>query len=237
MKWRLFALLGLVGTILPVQAAAQSTNDLAFLFGYRMKPGMDDAFADGYRRHLDWHARNRDSLTWLGWYVISGPSEGMFVNGTFGVAPRAFDVRVNVQEDGQDADRNVTAFATPALREVYRLRRDLGTGAQLEAGKPATMQLVAFVKVRAGGLQGFEKVAREMAKPRPDAAAYAVYERVAGGDAPGFVLVLQLESWGQLGDAARDPVRALLREGEAFVEGAVTEVWLFQPELTYHGVR
>lgn len=237
MKWRLFAGLGLVGTILPIKVAAQSTNDLAFLFGYRMKPGMETGFTDGYRRHLDWHARNRDSLSWLAWFVVAGPSEGMFVDGTFGLAPGAFDARVNPQADGQDADSNVTAFANPALREVHRLRRDLGTSARLEADQPAKMQEVAFVSLRPGALQGFEKVARDLAQSRRNLLPYAVYERVAGGDAPAFIGVVQLESWSQLADAARDPVRVLLREADAQVERAVTEIWLFQPDLTYHGVR
>ncbi len=236
MRPRAFLLLLAVGLMPPGSLAAQSTADAAYLFGYRIKPGMEPAFTAGYRRHLDWHARNRDSLTWLAWFVTAGPSQGMFVDGTFGLAPKAFDDRVNPREDGQDADTNVTAFADPALREVYRLRRDLGTGARLEAGKPAPMQLVAFVELRPGGLAGFEQAAAAV-RSRRGLEEWAVYERVAGGDAPGFVLVVQVESWARLGDGARDPVRALLREADAVVERAVTEIWSFREDLTYYGTR
>src|SRR5205085_8774735 len=41
-------------------AAPRAARDGAFLFTYRAKPGQDAAFAQGYRRHLDWHAEHAD---------------------------------------------------------------------------------------------------------------------------------------------------------------------------------
>jgi hypothetical protein len=86
-------------------AQTRRNDHAAFLFAYRAKPGMDAAFAEGYRRHLDWHAARGDSLAWLAWTVVDGPQLGTFVDGAFGIAFKAFDDRVDPRGDAADAAR------------------------------------------------------------------------------------------------------------------------------------
>ncbi|MFW6202111.1 MAG: hypothetical protein ACOC8B_06010 [Gemmatimonadota bacterium] len=215
-------------------ARAQDRGDAAFLFAYTAKPGMAEAFEDGYRRHLEWHQEHGDSLAWLAWTVAAGPRVGMFVDGTFGIPFRAFDERVDPRGDAEDAAANVTAFADPVTREVYRLRRELGSAARLEAGRPAPMQKVVRLTLRPGSEAAFERALRELAQR--DAAArldYAVYERVVGGAQPGFLVVVQLGSWAELGDPRADAGRAVLRAAGSAVVSAESEVWLYRPDLSY----
>ena len=40
-------------------------------------------FADGYRRHLDWHTRAGDPWAWYMWRVSNGERAGLYVDGTF----------------------------------------------------------------------------------------------------------------------------------------------------------
>ena len=147
----------------PCRVEPPPARDAAFLFAYRARPEMDAAFAQGYRRHLDWHAAHSDSLTWLAWTIIDGPGIGTFVDGAFGVAFKAFDDRVDPRGDGEDAGRNVTAFATPTTRQLLRLRRDLSLTTRLEQGRPGAMQRVVSFTVRPGTESSVEQTLRTMA--------------------------------------------------------------------------
>lgn len=236
-KLRILAILALVGQALLSPAGAQQVGDAAFVFAYRMKPGMESSFTEGYRRHLSWHAEHQDSLPWLGWFVVSGPGLGMFVDGTFGIRHQAFDDRVDPSGDGRDADKNVTAFGDPVYRHTYRLRRDLGTAARLETGKPAPMQLVCWVTLRPAGVEGFERRIRRLPANGRRFLDYAVYERVVGGEQPAFLVVAQLQSWAELEDHNRNPIRALLALAGEDVARAETEVWQYRADLSYFPKR
>jgi hypothetical protein len=213
------------------EAAGQDTADAAYLFAYRIKPGREAAFDSGYRRHLDWHARHRDSLSWLGWTVMAGTGQDMFVDGTFGITPGAFDARVEPKADGADADSNVTPYADAIYRQAYRLRRELGSSARLEEGQAAAMQLVTWITVRAGTVEQFEGSVRGL---RRGAAGldYAIYERTAGGPQPAYLLVVQAGSWTAIDTAHDRLIGPLLRARDAGIAHADSEVWRYRPDLT-----
>jgi hypothetical protein len=219
----------------PLVLHAQPNGDAAFLFAYRARPDMDAAFAQGYRRHLDWHAQRNDSLPWLAWTVIDGPGLGAFVDGTFGITFKAFDDRVDQRGDATDAARNVNAYATGVYRQVHRLRRDLGSSSRLEDRRPAAMQKVVRVIVRPGSERLFEDAVKSVStgdngRRRLDV---SIYEQVSGGEAPAYVIIVQLAAWAELEDAEADASRAILRAAGSAVERAESEVWLYRPDLTY----
>lgn len=216
------------------ETSARSGGDAAFLFAYRAKPDMEAAFAQGYRRHLDWHAQQRDSLSWLAWTVIDGPNLGTFVDGAFGIRFKAFDDRVEPRGDAEDASRNVTTFANPISRDVYRVRRDFGSAARLEAGQAAPMQKVVRVTVRPGSERAFEESLRAVAtRRRGRGLDYAVYERVSGGDSPSYMIIVQLSAWAALEDARADPSRDVMAGAATSIVRAESEIWMYRPELTY----
>jgi len=217
----------------PRLAAAQSPGrDAAFLFAYRAKPGMDVEFAQGYRRHLDWHAAHNDSLPWLAWTVIDGPSLGTFVDGTFGIAFKSFDDRVDPRGDGEDAGRNVSAFANATDRQVLRLRRDLSPSSRLESNAAAAMQRVVSLTMKPGAETSAEQQLRTLAAKRASL-DYAVYERVSGGDLPGYVVVVQFNAWAELAGSDADPARTIVRALGANVTRVQSETWVYRPDLTY----
>ncbi len=217
-------------SLLPPRAVAQANADAAFLFAYRIKPGMDDAFADGYRRHLNWHAQHQDSLPWFAWYVYSGPGMDLFVDGTVGIAAQAMDERVEPAADGRDADTTFAPYGTPAYRSMLRLRRELGTATRLEARRPGKMQVVVRITLEPGGLAAFERAAQKVAATRPALSDYAIYEIVAGGKRPAYMLVRQFDTWAELENGARDPLRLILLSAADAVEQTESEVWVFSPE-------
>jgi hypothetical protein len=216
---------------------APRSADAAFLFAYRAKPGQEVAFFEGYRRHLDWHKAHADSLTWLAWTVYDGSGVDTFVDGTFGIPFAAFDQRVDPRGDGADATRNVSAFADATGREVYRLRRDLGTSTRLEEGKPAAMQKVVVMTVRPGREAALEQTLRALRGRRASVLDYAVYERVSGGVETTYTLIVSLAAWADLADAAKDPGRIIVREGAEALADARSEIWILRPDLVYAPTR
>ena len=226
-------------TICPLTLQAQTPGDAAFLFAYRAKPDMDVAFAQGYRRHLDWHAERNDSLPWLAWTVVDGPGLGTFVDGTFGIPFKAFDDRVDQRGDAEDAVRNVNAYATAVYRHVHRLRRDLGSSGRLEARRPGAMQKVTRVTVRPGSERAFEDAVKSVAmrKDGERLLDFSFYEQLSGGDAPGYMIIVQLASWAELEKPSGDVTHAILRTAGSAIVRAESEVWSYRPELTYFPKR
>lgn len=53
-------------------------------------------------QHLQWHALNKDTWSWYGWYVISGPRADYFIDATFHHAWSDFDKPVNPAGDAAD---------------------------------------------------------------------------------------------------------------------------------------
>jgi hypothetical protein len=69
---------------------------------WKPKAGQEKNFEIGYKQHLVWHKTNGDRWAWYGWYIISGPRDGQFVDATFNHAWGDFDKSVKPAEDGAD---------------------------------------------------------------------------------------------------------------------------------------
>jgi hypothetical protein len=210
-------------------SAQRAADSAAFLYGYRISNGQPVAFADGYRKHLDWHREHGDSISWLGWFVADGPDAGMFIDGAFGKPFAAADARVDPAGDATDAGRTFAAYAVASLREVYRRRADLGRGNSLEAGTPAASQQVTRIRVASGRRAEFEKAARAVAS-RGDS-DHAVYELVSGGNDGTYLVIAQLAGYRAVG--GRTSLRRLLDSAGASVTSAESSMWIYHPELSY----
>ena len=210
----------------PCTTPARDDDD-AFLFAYRIKSGMLQEFIAGYARHLEWHAQHQDSLPWLAWFITDGSDSGVFIDGTFGISAAAFDARVQPAADAEDGARNITPYADLIERAHYRLRRDLSSDDALERGAAAALQKVIHVRVQPGREAAFEAAVRNAQHGR-----FSLYERISGGNLPGYLLVVQLTGWKDSG-GDDDPTRAILRAAGDAVQDVRAEVWGYRPDLTY----
>ncbi len=218
-------------------AADTRTGVLARTFELRPLPGLTRQFEDGYRRHLDWHARAGDRWAWGMWQVTNGDRAGLYVDGTFGHAWAGFDAAVDPAGDAADNAVNVDPFAARGANHVWRLRPDLGGAGPVAAGAalPASDPGPAFVwraeyRVRGGAEDAFGGGARRLraaAAGRP----FAVYELVSGGERPTYAVWVPAATWaaaGAFADAAAPAERALA----AAAERVRVEVWRFRPDLS-----
>lgn len=95
---------------------------------WQPRNGQTAAFETGYKKHLVWHQSNGDTWSWYGWYFISGPRYGQFLDATFGHAWRDFDHRVNPTGDGADNQLNVEPYADFKLAYKAAFLSTLSTG-------------------------------------------------------------------------------------------------------------
>jgi hypothetical protein len=201
---------------------------VARTFELRPRAGVGAQLDDGYRGHLDWHARAGERWAWYLWEVLNGERAGLYVDGTFGHAWGDFDASVDPAGDGADGARNVEPFVTRPADHTWRLRPDLG-GAPVDLEASRLVSRVEY-RVRAGGDAAFAAALRRLraaAGPRP----YAVYELVSGGERPTYVVWTPAATWADLGQVAErtdDAVRALA----SAASWARAELWRFRPDLS-----
>jgi hypothetical protein len=242
---RLTIMFLLLGSMWAPGLAQQTTG--GFLFTYRPHSGDRSAFEDGYRRHLGWHERNRDTLPWFAWDVLVGRRPGVFVDGTFGTSFAAMDTRVDPAGDARDAAATFIPHAEATGRELLSLRRELSTATPLEDLEPTPF--VQVVRYRTGPT-GAARVESALAWMRDVATdrglqPYTVYESLAGHDA-GFLVMIWRVNLASFDLADTNPERVLRRRigGVAKASGApaghpsirVTgELWRYRPDLAYFG--
>lgn len=100
-------------------AAAQAQENVGRLVVWQPKPGMTRSLEEGYKRHLEWHRRNGDPWTWLGWTLISGERFGWFVDATFHHTWAELDSPIAPAEDAADNQRNVFPYGDIRLAAIY----------------------------------------------------------------------------------------------------------------------
>src|SRR4051812_24549663 len=90
------------------------------------KEGMQNDFEAGYKRHLEWHAAQPDTWSWLGWSIVTGDRIGTFIDATVGHEAADFDAPVAPAADLADNVKNVLPYGRLVTSAIYRERRDLG---------------------------------------------------------------------------------------------------------------
>lgn len=189
------------------------------------KPGLDQAFADGYRRHLQWHAENRDPWSWYGWTFVLGERMGQFMDGTFDHAPDALDRAIKPAEDAADNRQNVNPHAEFVSHGVYRRLPGLSTGQTLPDAS-AFLVLDTYT-VHPGSEARFEA---EMEK-HESRADQSWFRLVIGGPQSQYVLMRRAASWA---DAV---AHAPLTVTEGLVESHQSELLRFQRDMSYFPPR
>ncbi|HSR54248.1 MAG TPA: hypothetical protein VLV83_25770 [Acidobacteriota bacterium] len=233
---------------LRAQQPPEAPREAAFLFAYLPKEGMEALFRQGYRRHLEWHREKNDPLVWYGWTVVTGERIGQFIDGTFGLAFADFDRRVEPAADRADFAQTTAPFANPVYRRAYRLRTQLSTASPLEEREPPPMIAAIHVRVRPGKEEVFEEALRRLRarlQESSDPSPYTWYQLINGGEHPSYLWMIPVFGFASLETSpvtladlvshALPPDRAAALQASLAqaVHGSVSEIWLYQPDLTY----
>jgi hypothetical protein len=206
-------------------AAAQSIGPGGQFTTYRVKPGRQNAFIAGYRKHLAWHVRARDRWPWYLWVVASGPRDGVHVGGSFDHEWADFERRPRKKEDAADHEAHVDGHLEGASAVYLERRRDLG-GALASFESPY-LSLVE-VRVRAGERAAFERAVRASAR-RARPFPHAWFEVVSGADLSTYLLFVSLQRRADLGAASPGRLDLVPAEG---VESARSELLQLLPDTS-----
>lgn len=221
--------------------AVAAPGDAAHFFIYRLAPGAEAKFEEGYRQHLQWHQDHHDPLAWYGWTIEDGERDGFFVDASVGEPFAAFDHRVDVVGDGADFKAHVAPFATPMGRPTYVLLRGLSLGTPLEDHRPSARMQVTYVQVRPGYQAQFERSLeawRRAIASMSHAPAHTWYRLVSGGEQPQYMLVVARDDWSGFDTFEQDVPAVLkgnegaLRDYQASVSDMRTEMWRYRAELS-----
>ncbi|NUM80390.1 hypothetical protein HUU42_06245 [bacterium] len=186
----------------PCWINAQSAGNAARIVTIQPKENARRDFELGYKRHLAWHADNKDSWAWFGWQVIGGDDFGMFIDGTFGHAWEDFDRPVAPAADAADNAVNVTPYAT-FLNISHCIRMEsVSNDASLESRKPSALIEWHRYEIKPGNEIDFENIlaayhAALLKEKTPR--RHAVYKLVNGGSQPSYIVMFPLEKISEIG--------------------------------------
>lgn len=218
---------------------AKNQASIGQLYFYSIKD--QPAFEEGYRRHLSWHASQKDQLVWYAWSIESGLRRGEFVDGTFGASFAGLDARPNLSEDGADFVHNVSALVTALDTETWTLWRAPSTGTPLEDRKPEAMLDVFLLEVLPAEDPMFEREITLLAKTKLPATRLSWYRLARGGGVTRYMLLLSRSNWADVGSAgptvsemmtrAYSQTPAKVNEALRYVRSYRNETWEYEPRL------
>ena len=202
--------------------AQQASASYARMVVIVPKPGQADAFEKGYERHLQWHRGAKDPWTWYGWTFVLGNRINRFMDGTFGHAAFDFDAAVQPAADAADNNLNVTPYADFVSHGIYQRMDEMSSGEPL----PDTSPFLAMTTyhIRPGQESAFGlAVARE----RGTAARQTWYRLQVGGEAPQYVLLRAVPSFGAAATLGTPYMLA------GMVDKVDNELLRYRPNLSY----
>lgn len=240
------ALLGLsLAAAGPAAAAGSETDsrasggDLGRLTIIEPKEGMGREFEEGYKRHLEWHRRNDDPWSWLGWTIVMGERPGTFVDASFDHSAADLDAPIAPAEDRADNRLNTLPYAARVETYVVRQRRDLSPG----LGDPAEHAMLQLFEYGVDPTRygDFVEALSELRSSQSDV-PFTWLEFVNGGEHARFWLLLPAAAFSELSLSGVDLLPAALSSGlgeetlgllRSSVRQLRSEVLRFRPELSY----
>lgn len=183
----------LIITLLSLQTAMAQNKTIAQFAIWKPNPGQDQNFENGYKKHLTWHKANNDPWSWYGWFIISGPRCGQFVDATFDHSWGDFDHSVKPGEDMADNELHVFPFAT--LQTVFKASylKDISTAHESSLKSKFLRLITLEVKDISVGIKLLEKLKTSNA----DIKMFMAYKIVDGGNLNQLMLVLGFNSFGE----------------------------------------
>jgi hypothetical protein len=190
----------LLASVLPTTAQ----DNIVHFSVWNPRPGQASVFEDGYHHHLQWHAANKDTWSWFGWYIISGPRHGQFIDATFGHSWADFDHPVNPTGDGADNALHTEPFAD-YLKAYKAMRLPFSdTEDTVVLTSKFVRMLTIEVTDRAGAAQLIKRLLTD-SRQKDLVDKVLVYEVVDGGEVGQVVMLLGGSSFQDLGKTAGLP--------------------------------
>ncbi len=227
---------------------AQKSPDLGEVTVWKVKDGAAAAFAEGRKKHMDFHRQQKDTWTWYTWEIVNGDRAGQFITGSFGHYWKDFDGREAFDAlDSVDVAKTFGPHATMVTTGTWAMVPEMSRTRPDTTGPPKFSQLTHY-QVKLAEVPDFEDAVKEIsaALTKIEWPVYSTWYRlVSGGEGPHYVLSTARASWADFAPTEKSLLEGLTEAVGArratelldTVRGATkslyTEVMAYRPELSY----
>lgn len=227
---------------------AQKAPEVCEITVWKVKAGAGAAWADGRKKHMEFHKQQKDAFGWYTWEVINGDRAGNFITGTFDHYWKDFDGREAF--DALDAaDMAKTAGpATEASSDGYWIH--MGDASRNEPGAtgPSKYSQLVHYYVRIADVPRFEDALETITAElnKTTWTTYSSWYRLAsGGDGPHYVLSTRRNSFADFAPPEKGllsvltdsmgaiKATALLDVVRGSTERLYSELIQYRPDLSY----
>lgn len=183
--------------LIPNALLAQE-GDIGQFAIWKPNRGQESDFEAGYKQHLKWHDANKDTWNWYGWFVISGPRYGQFVDATFDHIWSDFDSPVKPAEDRADNLLNVFPFGE--LQTVFKVSKVKELSfADTTALKSRYLRLISLSVQDVSSASKLVGELRDIYQKRGFTKVFLTFNVVDGGDANQLIILLGFPSYSEYG--------------------------------------
>jgi hypothetical protein len=194
-----FAQTGSSGGPTTQEINAQNASNVCRIFFSKPKPGEDQQYEAGRKKHMQFHRDQKDTWTWNTYAIETGDNAGMYVTSSCGHAWKDFDeweARMG-KADTADGDKNLTPYVQSGRNGFYVYRSDMSLAPANQPAPPITAVTV-FV-LHPGAVPDFiaaiKKVNDALAKQADWPKTGGWLQLVNGGEGPTFVLLNARKNW------------------------------------------
>lgn len=200
---------------------------------WKPKDGLEKKFEAGYKEHLQWHKTNGDTWNWYGWYFLSGPRHGQFLDATFNHAWGDFDNPVKPAEDAADNAINTVPFGdfVGSFKAVRQNNLSILDTRSLES------KFLRLVTIEVTHIDTAKQVIDVLKNEyrKNGITTFLTYKMVDGGQLNQFLLLIGLKSYQEFGKVAHiqdelSAVETLL--GTRVIRSITSETLLYRADMT-----
>lgn len=192
---------------------AQNANNVCRIYFSTPKPGMDQQYEAGRKKHMQFHRNQKDTWTWNTYAIETGNNAGTYVTSSCGHSWKDFDdweARMG-KADLADGATNLSPYVGGGRNGFYVYRADMSLGPANQAPPPITAVTVYVLHPGAGPdfIAAIKKINEALGK-QPDWPKTSGWLQLAnGGEGPTFVLLNNRKNWADFAPLSKTTAEAL----------------------------
>lgn len=228
---------------------AQNANNVCRTYFVKPKPGSEQQYEAGRKKHMQFHRAQKDTWTWNTWLIETGDNTGTYVTSSCGHAWKDFDEweKRMGKIDTADAVANMAAYQQGGWNSFHLYRADMSLAPPNQP--PAPMTSVTIYVLHPGAAPDFigavKKINDALSKQADWPKTSGWLQLLNGGEGPVFVLLGARQNWGDFappaksvpdlvseayGKEAGDQIFKTIRDSTAHL---ITEAATYRPDLSY----
>jgi hypothetical protein len=178
---------------------AQNANNVCRIYFSKPKPGADQQYEAGRKKHMQFHRAQKDTWTWNTFAVETGDNAGMYVTSSCGHAWKDFDeweTRMG-KADTADGAINLTPYVQSGRNSFYVYRADMSLAPANQPPAPLTAVTVFVLRPGAGPdfVAAIKKSNDALSKQADWPKTSGWLQLINGGEGPTFVLLSARKNW------------------------------------------